>query len=104
MMNYKIIIGHEAQQEIKEVVDWYENQKQGLGLEFFLEFERLSIKVSQNPKMYIEVFSPFRRALLVTFPYVMYYVANETEKLIEIVGFFHSHRNPEFVSRTIQNR
>lgn len=73
-MVYKIILEDRAIEEIDEIFDWYESNKNGLGTDFMVElYDYLDI-ISQSPRMFPIDFKRYRRAVLKRFSrYVIIY-------------------------------
>lgn len=102
--NYELIVSFEASQEIEDAVGWYESQKEGLGIEFFLQFEEVTELLKNNPEIYAKVYDYFRKALIQKFPYAIYYAVNHTQKIIDIVAVFHNKKNPEVIKTNLDFR
>ena len=67
-MTYKIIVRPEAQREIQEAFDWYEERSEGLGAEFLRTADACLSGVQRNPDAYQKVHSEVHRALFRRFP------------------------------------
>ncbi|HEX6624612.1 MAG TPA: hypothetical protein VF064_12945 [Pyrinomonadaceae bacterium] len=63
-MTYKVIVRPEAEREIREAFDWYEERSEGLGLEFLRAADACLSGVRRNPEAYPLVQEQARRALL----------------------------------------
>ena len=59
-----------VQRETDDAYTWDDERKDGLGHEFFQEFESVLEKIAQNPKAFPPSFFGRRRARLNRFPYV----------------------------------
>jgi len=88
----KIVFRQQARRELDEAGDWYEQERVGLGLEFFAEIERLLHRVSGNPEQFPILFRSTRKAVARRFPYCVYF--RERNQHIVVVAVFHSARNP----------
>ncbi|MCP5502203.1 MAG: type II toxin-antitoxin system RelE/ParE family toxin [Leptospiraceae bacterium] len=93
--NYKILLSPEAEMDIEEAVEWYENQKETLGLEFAMDFENALKFLYSNPKLYAIIYKEVRNVLLKKFPYAIFYVIKEEKKEVQIFAVVHEKRNPE---------
>ena len=91
-MTYKVIVRPEAEREIQEAFDWYEERSEGLGLEFLRVADACLSIVQRNPVAYQIVHEPVRRALLRKFPYALFYLIREDT--IVVIACFHVKRSP----------
>ena len=72
-MLYKIEIRPLASMEIIEAYDWYETQREGLGMEFLNELEDLYNSLLRNPHAYAYYEEPVRQERIKRFPYTVVY-------------------------------
>lgn len=49
MDNYQIVILREAQLDIEEIIEWYEEQREGLGESFFARYQHTGALLADNP-------------------------------------------------------
>lgn len=92
-MGYRIEVRSLAAVEIIEAYDWYEQQKEGLGLEFLNELDVFYDSLLRNPHTYGYYEEPVREGKVKRFPYmVVYEVFNE---VIVIYSVFMAKQNPE---------
>lgn len=91
-MQYKIEIRPLATIEILEAYDWYELQKEGLGLDFLNELENFYNGLLRNPDIYSYYNKPVREGKLNRFPYTLVYEIFETA--IIIYSVFMAKQNP----------
>lgn len=92
-MAYKIEIRPLAAIEILEAYDWYELQREGLGLEFLDELEIFYDSLFRNPETYSYFDKPVRQGKIKRFPYtVVYEIFNTT---IVIYSVFMAKQNPD---------
>lgn len=87
-----LILRKEAEQDLKEAYEWYEEQRKNLGNAFVTEIESIFAKIEENAKLHVEVIKDIRRALCYRFPYSVYFI--ETESNIVVIGVLHQRRNP----------
>ena len=88
-----------ARRELTRAYDCYENEKEGLGDEFVEEIEATINRILDFPFSYVEVHRGVHRAILVRFPYSLFYRIEP--KRIRIISVFHNHRNPDIWRRRI---
>ena len=82
----------EAEREIQEAFNWYEEQSEGLGLEFLRAADACLSVVQRNPSAFKSVHKQVRRALLRRFPYMLFYLVKEDT--IIVLACFHVKRSP----------
>jgi toxin ParE1/3/4 len=88
-----------VQSEIWEACDWYDERKDGLGDEFFQEFERLLALILDNPARFPPATMERRKASLRRFPYVVYFRVSLGR--IRILALCHEKRHPDYAKRRI---
>jgi len=88
----ELIIEFEAEAEIAEAGDWYNERKPGLGTDFTHAVNHTLATIQQNPFQYQVVWRQFRRAGIARFPYGLIYVPSATD--ITVLSCFHDRRNP----------
>jgi len=89
----ELIIRPEAEAELAEAFDWYEEQVAGLGSEFLLSVDACFNAVARNPKQYPVIHKDVRRALTRRFPYEVFFVAGD-ERIV-VLAVFHAKRDPK---------
>lgn len=93
-MAYEIIIEPEAEIEINEAHQWYEQQSEGLGEEFLRALEAGLFSIRRTPLLYPKVRKQARRLLLRKFPYVVIYLLDKRREKIFVLACLHGHRDP----------
>lgn len=79
---------------------WYDDEREGLGLEFDSELTLAQQHMALNPLGYKVFHKDIRMILLKRFPYHLFYrIVDETQ--IVIVACFHAHQNPANIRNTI---
>ena len=82
----------EAEADLKEVFDWYETRREGLGADFLLCFEESLQRVRRNPEIFPRIHKAVRRGWLRRFPYGTFFLLEEDA--IVVIGVFHASRDP----------
>ena len=78
---------------------WYEEKREGLGLEFVLEFDAAIERIARFPRSYEIQYREARRILLRRFPYSVYFTFGGN--VAEVFAVLHQHDNPlEWQSRS----
>lgn len=92
-MSLPVVFHPKAATEFEEAVDWYDEQRMGLGSEFKDSIDATLKAVREDPDRQPEIFKGARRWLAERFPYkVIYKIENDR---ILVVAVFHSKRNPK---------
>lgn len=94
-MNFKIKLLPEARLDIKDNIDWYNQQKTGLGKLFYEAVKSRFAYLKQNPLHYQVNYRNMRNALVDQFPYQVHYRVEEARKEIIVLGITHTSRNPK---------
>jgi len=85
----------EAELELSDACEWYENHKPGLGKEFLDEFDNCIEQILNNPFEFAVNFSErYRFATLKKFPYSIVYRIDDDNDFVMINSVFHQSRNP----------
>jgi toxin ParE1/3/4 len=91
-----LTILHEAEIELWEAVQFYENRCVGLGLDFEKEIKAAIETIQQSPGRWPLHKDGTRRYLLHRFPYFVVYVLHQGH--VWIVAFAHCRRKPQYWS------
>ena len=92
-MAYKFEIRPLATIEIFEAYDWYELQREGLGMEFLMELEIFYTTLQRNPDTYSFYQKPVRQGSLDRFPYTVVY--ENFDDVIVIYSVFMYRQDPD---------
>lgn len=90
----------EAAREVEAIVDWYDDQRAGLGARFFAQLQHDLQLIRENPRV-----SPLwpgararaldvRRFLMERFPFALPYIVRE--ELVVVLAIAHVRRHPEY--------
>jgi hypothetical protein len=91
-MAYKLEVRPLATIEILEAFDWYELQREGLGVEFLDELETFYSTLLHNPSSHGYYDKPIRQGKINRFPYVV--VFEIFEESIVVYSVFMSKQDP----------
>jgi plasmid stabilization system protein ParE len=92
-MMYELVIRRLAEQDLLEVIEFYEEKSQGLGYRFYEEALRVLQRMRENPRQYARSeISRYRRATLDVFPVCIYFTV--IQKRIVVIAFHDGRRNP----------
>lgn len=92
-MTFQVKFEPEAELEIIEAFNWYEQQSYGLGGEFLRAVRQSEAVLARNPYQYQVQYREIRRAYLRRFPYALHYVV-ETD-FVSVLACFHFRRDPK---------
>lgn len=92
MIEYRLISEPPADLDVEAAFEWYENERQGLGLEFLDELREGYNRIVAGPLKYEELRGGIRRVLLRRFPYAVYF-ATEGD-IVVVVAVLHASRDP----------
>lgn len=102
MSLYQVIFSSKALQDVEEAASWYEEQKQGLGMEFTLKLEEAVNLLKNNPEVYRRVELEIRKIPLKKFPYAIFYEIEEAAQEVGIIAVIHNKRNPQVLKKRIK--
>jgi len=91
-MAYSLEIGPLAAMEIWEAFDWYELQREGLGIEFLAELESFYASLIRNPNSYGYYERPIRQGKIDRFPYVV--VFEVFDAIVVVYSVFMTKQDP----------
>ena len=94
-MKKPVIVRSEAEADLSEAYQWYEQQVRGLGSEFLLCVDAVMASIERNPQLHPVVHrGVIRRAFTRRFPYGVFFV--EGERSVSVIAVAHVKRNPRF--------
>src|SRR5437667_8711616 len=89
-----------AQHEVEEASDYYEQQREGLGHEFILAFEKTLEDIELFPGLGSKIEANCRRRRLKKFPYGV--VFRVYEGAIYVLAVMHMRRKPGYWKRRLK--
>lgn len=97
-MARRLIVLPDAETDIADAHEWYDQHRPGLGAEFIQCIDDVFSRVQQDPASFPEVLPRVRRALVKRFPFIVCYTHASDE--IIILAVMHAFRDP----RTMHDR
>ena len=91
-MQPRLLLEREARADLAEAFAWYEDQRPGLGSEFFAEVARVLEAIERGPAGHAIVRGQTRRALVHRFPYAIFYVVDPD--IVAVTAVMHGRRDP----------
>lgn len=92
---YKIKIDEDALADLREIVVWYNDQVQNLGIRFHKQVKSQINSLKTQPYISSIRYNDIRCMLVKKFPFMIHYTVNEESKIVEIYSIFHTSRNPQ---------
>jgi toxin ParE1/3/4 len=92
-MTRRLILRPEADAELTDAMEYYEERRRGLGDEFFFAVDDALTAIRHRAESFPAVHGDVRRALLRRFPYGVYYFV-EGDAVV-VIAIFHGKRNPK---------
>ena len=83
----------EAEADIADACQWYEQRLEGLCAQFLLCLEACLERLKRNPLAHPVLYKDVRRAFLRRFPFSVFYVAER--KRVIVLAVFHASRDPQ---------
>ena len=81
-MTRRVVFRPQANDDVREVRQWYEARREGLGMDFGLAVDELMARIAANPLAFQRAHGATRRAVLARFPYAIYFRAAGEEIVV----------------------
>jgi plasmid stabilization system protein ParE len=91
-MAYDLIIEPEAELDLEQAVNWYDEQRPGLGREFIERVDEVLDHIREMPEIHPVACKTARLALVRRFPYVISCIFEGN--MVFVMAVFHGHREP----------
>ena len=82
-----------AKDDLEQAIEWYEQKRKGLGLEFLDTLQLILKNILEHPEMYAVRYADYRVCTLKKFPFSIFYTAMPEEIIIHAI--FHNRQNPD---------
>ena len=93
---FEIELLPQAENELAEAFEWYEEQLAGLGNKLYKEVDYYLTAIGSNPYHYpIKYKGELHTVALNKFPYLIIYWVDKINNLIIVVSIFHTSREPK---------
>jgi len=83
----------ELENELREIIGYYNGCVQGLGIDFLDAFEHQVLKIASAPTLWMVIEGDIRCALIKRFPYVIYFRILKGD-ILRIIVIKHQRRHP----------
>jgi len=95
-MSFKVIIKPRAEIDITDVINWYKSKSNEIKEKFCLELHKKMEIIAENPFLFPVKYSEvIRMTTFKDFPYSIYYIINEENKIVFILALLHESKNPD---------
>jgi plasmid stabilization system protein ParE len=91
-LNLPVILDPEARHEFDQGYDYYEGRRPGLGETFADAVQVVLDRIGVTPQLHRIVFGDIRRAVVLGFPYCVYY--RQEAARVRVLSVFHTSRDP----------
>ena len=92
-MKRRTFVRPEAQNDIREAAQWYEEREAGLGIRFVREVRASLERIADDRLTFPIIGQDVRRSLLHKFPYSIYFVTDRNA--VSVIAVLHQHRRPD---------
>lgn len=91
-MSHRVLLRREAQDDLGDAANWYEEQRRGLGGAFLDQSLEALERIGANPLALPVVHQSLRRSLMRRFPFAIYYRIEPD--VVSVVAIMHGSRSP----------
>lgn len=91
-MRYELVVRPEAELDILEAHNWYENEEGGLGNDFLSATKEAIDRAVKSPLSFQTVLGISRRVVLKRFPYSLFFTV--IDNVITLTACVHHKRHP----------
>ncbi len=92
-MKYTLTIREEAESDIADVFQYYEDYRAGLGHDFLLCVDAAIAKIKRSPGIYKKIYKNLRRIPIERFPYRIFFLI--IDQNIIVTAVFHVRKDPK---------
>ena len=92
-MTHQVRIRPEAQIELNQSVDWYEERQLGLGERFIDSIDSAIQSIAESPEQAARVYKDVRCKSVKGFPYQVFYRI-QAQNTVEVLSIFHVRQHP----------
>lgn len=93
-MEFEILILQRAQIELEQAYEYYAKISQSVLNSFDNQLEEAYRSLETNPFFEVK-YKNMRTLPLKSYPYMLFFIVSESEKLVRIYSIFNTYQNPE---------
>lgn len=86
---YRLRVKH----DLDAAIDWYEEQRAGLGGEFQTSVQSTFEAIKRHPELFASVYREVRRAIVSRFPFAVFYLVEPNR--VVVLRLLHTARNSQ---------
>lgn len=91
-MSRRLVVRPDAESDLLQALNWYDNQRTGLGDEFLSAVDVRFDEIVESPESFAIEYRGVRLAGLRRFPYVVYF--RTLGEAVEVLAILHASRDP----------
>lgn len=95
MKFYKVKINIDALSDIQQATDWYNKRLPELGTRFQKNVKRQINTLKHSAVNYSIRYNNVRCMLIKRFPFLVHFIIDEANLVVEVFAIFHTSRNPQ---------
>ena len=99
-MTYSVELSQFAVDDLRDILDWYKDQREGLDQEFTTALDDALKQIETNPFAFQAKIKKSRHIILQRFPYKV--VFSVIENKIKVVGIIHHARSPKLIRKRLK--
>lgn len=93
-MRYTPYISNNAVVDIVNARQYYLSKSEGLDIRFSVELESTMERICSHPNAFTKRYKKIRAAKVQSFPYIVFYQPDHTDKSVQILRVFNTHQKP----------
>ncbi len=97
---YEIELSESAEKDFESSYKYYEAESPKVAEKFLKTVDKQIERISKNPDSYPVVHKDIRKSVIKRFPFLIYFQIKLA--IIQIIGIFHTSRNPEIWKKRIE--
>lgn len=101
-MSYEIKLLPIVHTDLRKAKEWYHQKSETLTKEFKTEVNKEIDYIGEYPEHYQLKYKELRQSLVTRFPYAIFYLVEEEQKRIIVIGVLHTRRNPEIIRKRMK--
>ncbi len=95
-MSCRLIVSVRAETDLREAFVWYEQRTSGLGHDFLRCVETKLELLARSPQLFRQRFGPHRLAATARFPYAIYFIWDEVNRIVAVRRVLHFKQDSRF--------
>ncbi len=88
-MALELIVASLAEADIASAFAWYQGKGSGLDVDLIRCIDATLARVHRSPLLFAKKYGEFRQAMIPRFPYAVYFILDEEQRLISVRAVLH---------------